>query len=77
MIHIGLLIKIIDVEAAFQYGELEEEVCMECSPSMKDAGKDDCIILGINIYGLVQAARQYNKEDIEILKKVGITGGKC
>ena len=42
---------------------------------MKGIGKDECIILDKCIYGLVQATRQYNKKAVEILKKVGFTGG--
>ena len=48
---------------------------MECPPGMKDIERDDCIILGKCIYDLVQAERQYNKKAVEILKKVGFTGG--
>ena len=40
---------------------LEEEIYMECPPSMKDIGNEDCIVLGKCIYDLVQAASQYNK----------------
>ena len=45
---------------------------MECSPGVK-VGKNDCIILEKSIYDLVQAARQYNKKAVEILKRIGFT----
>ena len=41
MIHFGLLAKAVNVKTAFLYGELEEEIHIEHSPSMKDIGKDD------------------------------------
>ena len=43
---------------AFLFGELDEEIYMECALGMNDAEKNDCITLGKCIYGLVQAARQ-------------------
>ena len=42
---------------------------------MKDIGKDDCIILDKCIFGMVQAARQYNKAAVENLRKVYFSGG--
>ena len=47
---------------------------MECSSGVK-VGKNDYIILEKSIYDLVQAARQYNKKAVEILKKIGFTWG--
>ena len=37
--------------------------------------KDNCIILNKCIYGLVQAAWQYYKKALEILKSSGFKGG--
>ena len=51
------------------YGELEEKIYMECPSGMKDVSKDDCIVLQKWICGLVQAARQYNKKIVEILRR--------
>ena len=65
---------IVDVETAFLHGELEEEIYMECPPGLK-ASKDDCCVLKKSIYGLVQAARQYFKKYISVLKSCGFTGG--
>ena len=76
MIHFGLLAKA-NIETAFLQGELEEEVYVEYLLSMKGIGKGECIILDKCIYGLVQATRQYNKKAVEILKKVGFTGGNA
>ena len=67
--------KIADVETAFLYGALEEVIFMECPPGMPGAEEDEVLLLQKCIYGLVQAARQYNKKMIEILKKIGFTGG--
>lgn len=49
---------IIDVETAFLYGQLEEEIYME-SPEGLEIEPDECVKLEKAIYGLVQAARQY------------------
>ena len=47
--------KTVDVETAFLYGDLEEEIYMECPPG--DNG-DEMFILDMCTYGLVQAACQ-------------------
>ena len=75
VIHFGYLAKIVDVETAFLYGNLEEEIYMECPQGMSNMGKDGCIILNKCIYGLVQAAQQYYKKAVEILKSSGFVGG--
>ena len=67
--------KIVDVETAFLYGELEEEIYMECPPGMRNVTNDDILLLLQCIYGLVQAARQYYKKVVKILKKIGFQGG--
>jgi len=67
--------KIVDVETAFLYGELEEEIYMECPPGMRNVTNDDILLLLQCIYGLVQAARQYYKKVVKILKKIGFRGG--
>ena len=48
---------------------------MECPPGMNNRGKDDCIILQKCIYNFVQAARQYYKRAIDILKSISFSGG--
>jgi len=37
--------------------------------------EDECLLLLKAIYGLVQAARQWHKKLIEVLKKIGFKGG--
>ena len=48
---------------------------MECPQGISDEGRDDCITLNNCIYGLVQAARQYYKNAVKILKKSWFVGG--
>jgi len=63
---------IIDVETAFLLGDLEEEIYMVCR---EVHGDDEVLLLQHSIYGLVQAARQYYKKFISVLKKLGFEGG--
>jgi hypothetical protein len=74
MILFGLSAKIVDVETAFLYGELEEEY-MENPEGLEDSNDDEALLLLTTIYGLVQAARQYYKKARGILRKIGFTGG--
>ena len=71
----GYSAKVVDVKTAFLYGDLEEEIFMECPRRMSDVKKDDCIILDKCIYSLVQAACQYYKKAVKILKSSGFIGG--
>ena len=71
----GLQTKIIDVETAFLYGDLEEEIFMECPRGLEGVTDEDALQLYQCIYGLVQAARQYYKKFIKILKSIGFVGG--
>ena len=43
-IHFGFLAKIVDVETAILYRDLEDEIYMECPQGMSNIGKDDCVI---------------------------------
>ena len=61
-----------DVETAFLYGELEEEVYMICKENHEE---DEVLLLQHSIYGLVQSARQYFKYFINKLRKIGFKGG--
>ena len=66
--------EIIDIETAFLYGNLEEEIYLKISDgykkyTSKKMDKNDCLILDQAIYGLVQAARQFFKKMIEVLEK--------
>ena len=67
--------KIVDVETAFLYGALVEQIFMECPKGMQGATTDHVVSLRQCIYGLVQAARQYYKHIVAILKKIGFIGG--
>ncbi len=63
----GLKAKIVDVESAFLYGNIEEEIFMKCPPGTIDVEEDKVLTLKKCIYGVVQAARQYHKKADEIL----------
>jgi hypothetical protein len=60
----------IDVETAFLYGDLDEEIYMKCPEGLKHA-VDECVRLLQSIYGIVQAARAFWKRLVTALKKVG------
>ena len=75
MMYFGLTAKIVNVETAFLYGEIEEEIFMECPPGMTGVTEENALALLKCIYGLVQAARQYYKKFVAILKKIGFKGG--
>ena len=50
---------------------------MKCPQGMSNVNRNGCIIFNKCIYGLVQAARQYYKKAIEMLKKAGFVGGNA
>ena len=64
--------RIIDVETAFLFGDLEEEVYMTCKEVHEE---DEALLLLHAIYGLVQASRQWWIKYVEKLKKIGFEGG--
>ena len=69
---------IVDVETAFLYGDLEEEIYMEIPEGLNEFGKekydgDACFVLEKAMYGLVQAARQFYKKFIQVIVKMGIS----
>ena len=68
VLHFGYSAKIVDIETSFLYGDLEEEIYMECPLGMFNMKKDACIILNKCIYGIVWAAWQYYKKVVETLK---------
>ena len=74
VIHFGFLAKIVNVENAFLYGDLDKEIYMEFSQGISDVGKDNCIILNKSIYDIFQAAWQYYKKAVKILKKLRFSG---
>ena len=57
------------------YGDLEEEIYVDCPQGMSNVGSDDCSNLKKCIYGLVQAVRQYYKKAVEILNESGFIRG--
>ena len=69
--------KLIDIEVAFLHGDLEEDIYMDCPEGMESAKEDECLQLQHTIYGLVQAARQFWKKLVSILKKIGFEGGQA
>ena len=74
MIH-GLSVKIVNVETAFLYGNLDKEIFMNYPKGLPHATDQDALKLQKCIYGLVQAARQYHKNMVEMLKSIGFKGG--
>jgi hypothetical protein len=72
--------EIIDVETAFLYGDLEEEIYMTIPKGLSEYmdGEDlkgECVILKRSIYGLVQAARAWWKKFTTSLQNIGFV--KC
>ena len=74
MMKMGYSAKIVDVETAFLYGEVDEDIYMT-RPEGFGYDKDKCVLLKKACYGLVQAAQQYYKFFIKILRKIGFVGG--
>ena len=75
VLHFGYSAKIVNIETAFIYGDLKEEFYMVCPKGMSNVKKGDCIIFNKCIYGLVQAAWQYYKKAVEVLKSSGFVRG--
>ena len=71
--------RIIDIETAFLEGVLEEEIYMQIPKGYREAlekeADNECLLLEKPIYGLVQAARQFWKKMVAILKELGFLGG--
>ena len=64
---------IIDIETAFLYGNLDEEIYLKIPSryernNRKKIYKNDCLILNQAIYGLEQAARQFFKKIVEVIE---------
>ena len=66
-IHFGYSAKIVNVETAFLYGDLEEEMYMECPQGMSNVGKDDCIIFKALF-------KEQGNMAVKILKNLGFVG---
>ena len=70
---------VMDVEAAFLYGDIEEEIFMKSPVGMDEidpgSSPEECYQLKKGIYGLCQAARQFWKTFVDTIKKepIGFT----
>ena len=79
----GWLAEIVDIETAFLYGDLEEQIFMKIPEGYETVVADDkidrnqdCFLLIKTIYGVVQAARQfYKKLSWTLTNKLGMK--KC
>ena len=69
-------IRLLDVETAFQHGELDVEIFMEPPEGIEDVmelnRKEECMELLACTYGLVQASRQYRKKFVQVMKSHGV-----
>ena len=78
----NLKAEIVDIETAFLYGNLEEEIFMKQPQGLKymesesDTDNEHVLVLKQSIYGLVQAARKFfNKLRDVLIEKMGFE--KC
>ena len=64
---------VMDVETAFLYGDIEEEIFMKSPVGMEEidpgSSQVDCYQLKKGIYGLCQAARQFWRKFVNTIKK--------
>ena len=64
---------VMDVETAFLYGEIDEEIFMKSPVGMEEidpgSSSEDCYELLQGIYGLCQAARQFWKQFVNTAKQ--------
>ena len=64
---------VMDVETAFLYGDIEEDIFMKSPIGMEEidpgSSPEDCYQLKKGIYGLCQAARQFWKKFVDTTKK--------
>ena len=64
---------VMDVETAFLYGDIEEEIFMKSPVGMEEidpgSSPEDCYQLKKGIYGLCQAARQFWRKFVDTIKK--------
>ena len=64
---------VIDIETAFLYGEIDEEIFMKSSVGMEEidpgSSSEDCYQLLKRIYGLYQAARQFLIKFVNTVKQ--------
>ena len=64
---------VMDVETAFLYGDIEEEIFMKSPVGMEEidpgSSAEDCYQLKKGIYGLCQASRQFWRKLVDTIKK--------
>ena len=64
---------VMDVETAFLYGDIKEEIFMKSRIGMEEidpgSSPEDCYQLKKGIYGLCQAERQFWKKFVDTIKK--------
>ena len=64
---------VMDVETAFVYGDIEEEIFMKSPVAMEEidpgSSPETCYQLKRGIYGLFQAARQFWRKFVDTIKK--------
>ena len=66
----------INVESAFLYGDIEEELDMKIPKRAKhfmQVKDEDCVVLDKALYSPVQAARQWWKKFVRVLKLISFT----
>jgi hypothetical protein len=66
---------VVDIETAFLYGDLDEEIYMEV-PKGHEIEHNKKLMLRETIYGLVQRARKFYEKLINVLKVIGFYGSK-
>jgi hypothetical protein len=71
----NIKVEIVDVETAFLYGDLKEEILMDIPEGM-DVAKEDFLSLNKIIYGLFQSSRQFYIKLLEALKSCGFKGSE-
>jgi Reverse transcriptase (RNA-dependent DNA polymerase)/gag-polypeptide of LTR copia-type len=62
--------RLLDIVTAFLYGDLNEEIYMECPPGLVHE-QDEILLLLKSLYGLVQSARQFFIKLVSVLKSIG------
>ena len=64
---------VMDVETAFLYGEIDEEIFMKSQVGMEEidpgSSPEDCYQLLKGLYGLCRAARQFWKKFVNPVKQ--------
>ena len=69
----GWIMEVVDIETAFLYGILDEEIYVKIPEGLEtyletNCEEEDCLVLDEAIYGLVQAARQFHKRSTSVME---------